>query len=114
MKQKFMKHLLFLACIALFAISCQRRGEPVARICTEANISSGENVTVHLNDTLVLVNCSERYTKQRWLIPGGGTSNDETAYFVPTTVGFFNVYLYVSDEDFVNEYEAVKIVEVLP
>jgi len=65
-------------------------------------------------DTLTLVSCSERSTKVRWVMPDGGSSTLETVYFIPPMVGTFTVKLYASNDDFVNEYEATKEVNVTP
>lgn len=109
-----MKQLIVLLAFCLFIISCKRRGEPVPAICTKESITQGDNVTIRLTDTLALVNCSKRSTKQRWVMPDGGSSTNETAYFVPTSTGTFQVRLYVSNDDFVNEYEDVKNIIVTP
>lgn len=109
-----MKQVLILLSISLFIFSCKRKGEPVALICTESNITVGNVVTMKASDTLVLVNCSKRYTKQRWVMPDGGTSTNETVYFIPTSLDTVLVRLFVSNDDFVNEYEAVQKVAVTP
>lgn len=109
-----MRYVLFLFCLTLFALACKRKGEPFPRICTETVTTVAEEVTIKLTDTLALVNCSERYSKQRWVMPDGATSNKETVYFVPPYIGDFIVKLYVSDDDFVNEYEAIRKVKVVP
>lgn len=109
-----MKQLFLFAFILLFAISCKRKGEPYPRICTETNEAVDDFVTMKLSDTLTLVNCSKRYTKQRWVMPDGGTSTQETVYFIPTGLDTFTIRLFVSDDDFVNEYEAIKQVVVNP
>jgi hypothetical protein len=94
--------------------ACERRGEPVPLICTEAKISVNDQVTIRQSDTLVLVNCSKRFSKQRWELPNGGTSTSETVYYIPESTGTFEIRLFVSNDDFVNEYEAVKYVVVNP
>ncbi len=109
-----MKQLFLILSLSLLFIACKRKGEPVPMICTESAISVGDLVTIHLNDTLPLVNCSKHYTKQRWVMPGGGSSNDPTVYFIPTGLDTVTVRLFVSNDGFVNEYEAIKQVVVLP
>jgi hypothetical protein len=47
-------------------------------------------------------------------MPGGGSSNDPTVYFIPTGLDTVTVRLFVSNDGFVNEYEAIKRVVVLP
>lgn len=112
--ENMMKAIYVLFLVSLMAISCKRKGEPHPLICTEAAITSGNLVTVKLGDTLVLVNCSERYTRQHWVMPDGGTSTGERVYFIPTGVDTFSVRLFVSNDDFVNEYEAIQRVAVIP
>ncbi|MBK7763361.1 MAG: hypothetical protein IPI46_08295 [Bacteroidetes bacterium] len=109
-----MKPFLLLALIILMAVSCKRNGEPYPRICTETNEEINDLVTMKLADTLTLVNCSKRYNKQRWVMPDGGTSTQETVYFIPSGLDTFTIRLFVSDDDFVNEYEATKRVVVNP
>ena len=109
-----MKAIYLLFLLSLLAISCKRKGEPHPLICTEAAITQGNLVTVKLGDTLVLVNCSENFTRQRWVMPDGGSSIGEKVYFIPTGIDTFTVRLFVSNDDFVNEYEAIQRVAVLP
>jgi hypothetical protein len=104
--------LIFMISLGLFA--CKRKGEPEPRICTQAKESLNDDVTIKITDTLTLINCSKRYTYQRWEMPDGATSTKETVYFVPDGIGLFVVKLFVSDDDFVNEYQAVKNVTVIP
>ncbi len=109
-----MKQLLLLLSICLFAFACKRKGEPIPSICTESAASVDDLVTIKQTDTLVLVNCSKHFTTQRWVMPDGGTSTDATVYFIPSGVDTFLVHLYVSNDAFVSEYEAVKRVAVIP
>ena len=109
-----MKQFLFLLSVCLVLFACKRKGAPYPLICTEANITAGDLITIKQTDTLVLVNCSKNYSKQRWVMPDGGTSTNETVYFIPTGIDTFLVRLYVGDDDFLNEYEAVRRVAVIP
>lgn len=103
---KHMKQFLLLLCIAVFAIACKRRGEPKPIICINDKVYK-------TLDTITVVNCSERYTKQRWVLPDGASSNNNTVFFVPIEAGTYTFKLYVSDDDFVNEYEAIRQIDVV-
>ncbi len=109
-----MKQLFLILSLSLLFFACKRKGEPVPLICTESATAVGDVVTIHLKDTLALVNCSTHYTKQRWVMPDGGSSNNPTVYFIPAGLDTVTVHLFVSNDDFVNEYEAIKRVAVLP
>ena len=109
-----MKQFLLLVTLSIVLFSCKRRGEPVPHICTESKTAAGDLVTIKLTDTLALVNCSTHYTKQRWVMPDGGTSMNPTVYFIPTSFDTVTVHLFVSNDDFVNEYEATKRIAVIP
>jgi hypothetical protein len=92
-----MKHFWYLFFIVISFIACQRNGAPDVRIC------SGKD-SYKTTDTLKMLNCSLRSQKQRWVLPDGTKSNDNTVYYVPTGAGNYEFTLYVSDDDFVNEY----------
>ena len=109
-----MKYCLLICCLVLCLFACKRRGEPVPKICPQGKEVIDNKVTIKLTDTLILVNCSERFTKLRWEMPDGGTSTQETVFYVPSTIGIFDAHLFVSNNDFVNEYEAVQQIEVIP
>jgi hypothetical protein len=99
---------IILAFLAVIAVGCKKKGEPYPRICTDKN-------DYRIVDTIRLENCSERYTKQRWVMPDGSQSTAAYVYFVPPTAATsYTFRLYVTDEDFVQEYEAVKTIYVNP
>jgi hypothetical protein len=102
-----MKYLLLVVAVLSLAVGCKRKGEPVPKICT-----SKENYKY--TDTIRLENCSDRYTKQRWLMPDGSQSTASVVYFVPTAPITYQFRLYVTDENFVQEYEAIKEITVAP
>lgn len=109
-----MKHFFLILTLSLLFFACKRKGEPFPRICTESANTVGDVVTMKLTDTLVLVNCSEHYTKQRWVMPDGGSSVNPTVYFIPSGLDTVIVRLFVSNDDFLNEFEATKRVAVIP
>ena len=102
-----MKYVFLIAFVVLVAVGCKRTGEPFPRICTPKE-------EFNMTDTIKLTNCSERFTKQRWVMPDGSTSTASFVYFIPTAPITYTFKLYVSDEDFVQEYEAVKQITVAP
>ncbi len=102
-----MKQIFILLSFAIFLASCDKNGEPFAQICSS-------KVSYSLTDTIRVDNCSKRYTKQRWLLPDGTTSYGDYAYFIPTTSGTFTFKLYVSNDKFVNDFEAEKQITVYP
>lgn len=102
-----MKYGIIVAGLLMLTVACKRKGEPFPRICTSKEEFS-------MKDTIKLTNCSERYTKQRWVMPDGSTSTASYVYFIPTAPITYSFKLYVSDEDFVQEYEAVKQITVAP
>ncbi len=102
-----MKQILIICCVALFAVSCDKKGEPFAEICLS-------KPSYKLTDTIRVDNCSERYTKQRWLLPDGTTSYGDYVYFIPTTSGTYTFKLFVSNDKFVNDFETTKSVQVFP
>lgn len=106
--------LYLLLAFCLLAVSCERKGKPQPRICAESAITQGDLVTMKLLDTLVLVNCSERFTNQRWVLPNGGGSTLEKIYFIPNTLDTATVNLFVTNDKFVNEYQASIRVAVYP
>jgi hypothetical protein len=93
--------------VLTMAVSCKRNGEPYPRICTPKE-------DFNMKDTIKLSNCSERYTKQRWVMPDGSTSLASDVYFIPSAPITYTFKLYVTDEDFVQEYEAVRQITVAP
>jgi hypothetical protein len=102
-----MKQLLLLFGLAIFVFACDKKGEPFAEICLS-------KPSYKLTDTIRVDNCSERYTKQRWLLPDGTTSYGDYAYFIPTTPGTYTFKLFVSNDKFVNDFETSKSVKVFP
>lgn len=104
-----MKYLFYIsAClIFLLSISCRRPGAPDPKICSS-------KTSYVLADTIKLENCSKRYTKQRWLLPDGSQSTSGNIFFKAPSPGSYQFRLFVSDEDFVNEYEAIYTAVVNP
>lgn len=97
---------LLLAGMSLFQISCRKKkNEPVSKICASKTV-------YNKTDTIKLENCSEDYTKQRWRLPDGTQSTEKNIYFVPPTVGSYKFTLYVSNDDFVYDYESYTYIEV--
>jgi hypothetical protein len=109
-----MKQFLVVLTLLSFFIACKKKGEPIPRICVETKDAIDDQVTIKYDDTLALVNCSERFSNQRWVMPDGGSSTDASVYFVPPALGSYTVRLYVSNKEFLNEYEAVKQITVIP
>lgn len=102
-----MKYTLILFAFSSIFFACQKKGEPEALICFSKK-------SYVLSDTIRVENCSKKYTKQRWVLPDGTQSTGDYAYFIPTTSGTFKFTLYVSNDKFVNEFEASQNVEVKP
>ena len=102
-----MKYFFILIGLAPFLFACDKKGEPFAEICSN-------KVSYKLTDTIRVDNCSKRYTKQRWLLPDGTISYGDYAYFIPTTSGVFTFKLFVSNDEFVNDFEATKNLTVNP
>ena len=102
-----MKYFFILMGLAIFLFACDKKGEPFAEICST-------KVSYKLTDTIRVDNCSKRYTKQRWLLPDGTISYGDYAYFIPTTSGVFTFKLFVSNDEFVNDFEATKNITVNP
>lgn len=102
-----MKQLFIILGLAVLAASCDKRGEPFAAMCFS-------KPSYKLTDTIRVDNCSERYTKQRWLLPDGTISYGDYAYFIPTTSGTYTFTLYVSNDKFVNDFEVTREIKVLP
>jgi hypothetical protein len=102
-----MKYLIVLVAIVSIAVGCKRKGEPFPRICSNKEVYK-------MGDTIKVSNCSDRYTKQRWLMPDNTQSTADYAYFVPLSSDSFTFRLYVTDENFVQEYEAIKTLYVAP
>jgi hypothetical protein len=98
-----------LAIVLVFSLvhsSCRKKkGEPKSIICTDKMVYAK-------TDTVKLTNCSENFTKQRWLLPDGTQSTAAAVYFVPPTVGSYKFSLYVSNDDFIYDYESFKYIEV--
>ena len=93
--------------IVVFGIACKRPGDPFPRICTDKG-------WYKVNDTIQLSNCSDRSQAQRWVLPDGTTSTNATIYFVPGEAKEYYFDLYVTHEDFVNEYKASRTIYVAP
>ena len=102
-----MKYFFILMGLAIFLFACDKKGEPFSEICST-------KVSYKLTDTIRVDNCSKRYTKQRWLLPDGTISYGDYAYFIPTTSGVFTFKLFVSNDEFVNDFEATKNITVNP
>jgi hypothetical protein len=102
-----MKNFAAAALILLGFASCKRKGEPEPKICTDKN-------DYRLTDTIRLTNCSENYTGQRWLLPDGTQSTASSVYFVPQAPIAYTFRLFVTDEDFVQEYQAIREITVAP
>lgn len=102
-----MKYAVLMMLMVLAATGCKRKGEPIPKICTS-------KTDYRMTDTIRLDNCSERYTKQRWLLPDGSQSTAAYVYFVPTAPISYTFRLYVTDEDYVQEYEAIREITVAP
>lgn len=102
-----MKYIFLIIALAFVIVGCKRKGEPFPRICTPKE-------DFFMKDTIKLSNCSERYTKQRWVMPDGSVSTTTDVYFVPSAPITYTFKLYVTDEDFVQEYEAVRQITVAP
>ena len=102
-----MKYSFLFVIVVLVAIGCKRKGEPFPRICTPKQ-------DYVMGDTIKLTNCSDRYTKERWVMPDGVTSTANTVYFIPLAPITYTFKLYVTDEDFVQEFEAVRQLTVAP
>lgn len=98
--------ILLVTGLALFNSSCRKKkDEPVSKICASKTL-------YNKGDTIKLENCSDNYTKQRWRFPDGTQSTDKVIYYVPATVGFYKFTLYVSNSDYVYDYESYTYVEV--
>lgn len=102
-----MKNFAAAAFLLLGLVSCKRKGEPEPKICTDRN-------DYRLTDTIRLTNCSENYTAQRWLLPDGTQSTAATVYFVPQAPIAYTFRLFVTNEDFVQEYQAIREITVAP
>lgn len=100
-----MKYVFFLFALVLTVASCRRPGAPYPRICPAKE-------SYRITDTIQVTNCSERFSTQRWVLPDGSTSVNPTAFYVPPSAGSYTFKLYVSDDDFVNEYGAEKVIIV--
>ena len=101
------KMLFLLAGVLLTAVACKRPGEPFPRICTDKG-------SYKVNDTIQLSNCSDRSQAQRWVLPDGTTTTQATFYYVPTSSKGYTFDLYVTNDEFVNEYKATRTVYVNP
>jgi hypothetical protein len=101
----YMKKIFFIALILGAFVACKKSGSPEAKICVSKEIYK-------TTDTIQLVNCSLRSSKQRWVLPNGVRSMDKTIYYVPNGAGSYSFTIYVSDDDFVNEYTTTQIVVV--
>ncbi|MBL7755489.1 MAG: hypothetical protein JNM44_13525 [Chitinophagaceae bacterium] len=103
-----MKRILLLSTLSLlFLIACRRPGAPEPLICSDKTVYK-------VLDTMRVNNCSKNFSKQRWVLPDGSPSTLESVYFVATTPGIYTFKLYVSDDDFVNEYETIYQVQANP
>ena len=92
--------------MVVLATSCRKKaGEPEAKICA--------NKTSYVKqDTIILENCSKNFTKQRWILPDGTHTTNGTVYFVPASVGTYKFSLYVSNDDYIYDYEAYTYIDV--
>lgn len=109
-KNRFKMKLRLIICsllIALGLFACRRPNPPEPLICTA---DGGHKVL----DTIRMENCSKKFTTQRWILPDGSPSTLPNVYYVPQAAGSYTFQLFVSDNDFVNEYKAIYTVEVNP
>ena len=90
----------------LLAYSSCKPAEPVANICPELPL------VITTQDTLVLENCSLNSNTQRWELPNSATSSQTSVAFYSSTPGVFEVKLYVSNDDYANDYEATREITV--
>ncbi|MBP9933070.1 MAG: hypothetical protein KBF25_05205 [Chitinophagaceae bacterium] len=103
-----MKQMLLLTVFAvLVLISCRRPGAPEPLICSDRSV-------YQVLDTIKMNNCSKNFSKQRWILPDGSPSTLESVYYVAQNPGIYTFKLYVSDDDFVNEYETMYQIQVNP
>lgn len=99
--------ILSLSACLIFVASCVKPKEPRARICPE------EPVVITTNDTLTLENCSESYDTQRWDLPNGAFSTQNSVAFASSTPGIYYITLKVKNNDYANDYIATRKVEVI-
>ncbi len=92
--------ILFMATVIFF--SCRKKDTPEPRICPDKQ-------SYTKTDTMRVVSCSKYNTKQRWILPDGSPSTQSTVYFVPGVAGAYTFTLFVSSDDFVNEYKTTLI-----
>lgn len=92
-----MKQLAILLILLFGLYACDKPGEPDARICPGKD-------SYKTTDTIKMINCSLRSQKQRWVLPDGTQSTDNEVFYIPNGAGVYNFTIYVSDDDFVNEY----------
>ena len=97
--------LVMLVFATLIVTSCKRKKEPFPKICPNKTSYS-------INDTVQVVNCSEDFTKQRWILPDGSTSTQGTVYFVPSTPGSYLFTLFVSNNDYISDYKVTQYITV--
>lgn len=103
-----MKKIMILSLVVLAAVACRKKkGEPKPRICTNKEFYK-------VNDTMTLENCSLNSTRQKWILPDGTTSLNPIIKYVVNQSGDFTFRLYVGNENFVQDYEAIHTVSVTP
>ena len=100
---------LGLSILAVIGFSeCNKKAGPL-----KACFTFSKN-TAKVNDTVYLLNCSENYSKFKWIIPGAFTfdSINKHNYFVPTTIGNQSVYLLTWSLDGTDTTGVAKILTV--
>ncbi len=98
--------ILSLSVCLIVIASCVKPKEPRARICPE------EPIVITTKDTLVLENCSENYETQRWDLPNGAFSTQNSIAFASPTPGVYYIQLKVKNNDYANDYVTQRKVEV--
>lgn len=99
--------ILSFSAAMIFMASCIKPKEPRARICPE------EPLFITTDDTLVLENCSDSYETQRWDLPNGIFSTQNSvavASAVPTT---YKVQLTVGNNDFANDNITTRTLKIV-
>jgi len=98
--------LSFGICLLVLA-SCGKPKEPIVKICP------AEPLVITTSDTLVLANCSENSSTQRWELPGGTFSTQNrvaVASGLPTT---YRLKLSVSNNEYANDYSNTRIIKIV-
>jgi hypothetical protein len=91
----------------LFLAACIKPKEPIVKICPE------EPLVITTSDTLVLENCSENSSSQRWDLPSGAFSTQNmiaVASGLPTT---YKLKLSVSNNEYANEFTKTRTVKII-